>query len=439
MTQRGVCVAIPVKNGAAYLAEAIESVLAQDGVDLSVRVIDNGSDDASRAIAERYAAADPRVTTARNPVDVFYYGSLNRALAETDSEFFVPFAADDVMHPGNLERKVEALVASGAGFAHSPARVIDADGAPLDVWPDHRETPALLPAPEFFARLMPRNAVACQSVVARTTALREIGGFDGRSYYAADWLAWMRLSLRAPVVTVHDALIDNRVHAQTGTNTAGAAGLNGRDVPVTLDHAFSDERLPAAYADQRDPMVALAFVDAANTLSRSGILRLAQGWSGYMAMGRALQRRPDDAGLRAQYAAKVTEAGLVAPELPWAGVARAPQDAADAAALGEAVETLEGLLASLTVAVEPDALDGAMALLEPVFGETALPVAVTPGVSDADLLVPGRLTLARWGSELVSASEAAGVPVFPYAFPQPFARRPDPGLWETVDPAGCLA
>jgi hypothetical protein len=64
---------------------------------------------------------------------------------------------------------------------------------------------------------------------------------------------------------------------------------------------------------------------------------------------------------------------------------------------------------------------------------------VTPGMSDADLLVPGRLTLARWGSELVSASEAAGVPVFPYAFPQPFARRPDPGLWETVDAAACLA
>ena len=44
-----VCVAIPVKNGSAYLAEAIESVLAQTGVDLSVRVLDNGSDDDSLA------------------------------------------------------------------------------------------------------------------------------------------------------------------------------------------------------------------------------------------------------------------------------------------------------------------------------------------------------------------------------------------------------
>ena len=51
-----VCVAIPVKNGSAYLAEAIESVLAQTGVDLSVRVIDNQSDDDSLELAQRYAS-----------------------------------------------------------------------------------------------------------------------------------------------------------------------------------------------------------------------------------------------------------------------------------------------------------------------------------------------------------------------------------------------
>jgi glycosyltransferase involved in cell wall biosynthesis len=55
-----------VRNGAGFIAEAIESVLAQDGVDLTVRVRDNLSSDDSVAIAERYANADPRVEVAVN-------------------------------------------------------------------------------------------------------------------------------------------------------------------------------------------------------------------------------------------------------------------------------------------------------------------------------------------------------------------------------------
>ena len=56
------------------------------------------------------------MTAERNPVDVFYYGSLNRILARTQAEYFVPFAADDVMYPGNLARKV-----AGAARQRAPA------------------------------------------------------------------------------------------------------------------------------------------------------------------------------------------------------------------------------------------------------------------------------------------------------------------------------
>ena len=182
-----VCVAIPVKNGRDYLAEAIESVLAQEGVELSVCVLDNRSDDDSLEVARRYTS-DARVTAELNPVDVFYYGSLNRILAGTQAEYFVPFAADDVMYSDNLARKVQALRDTGAGFVSSSSDLIDESGAKVGMQPDHAATPALVAAPEFFARIAPRNAVSCQSVLARVDALRAIGGFDGRSFYAGDWL-----------------------------------------------------------------------------------------------------------------------------------------------------------------------------------------------------------------------------------------------------------
>ena len=201
--------------------------------------------------------SDPRVTAERNPVDVFYYGSLNRILARTQAEYFVPFAADDVMYPGNLARKVQALRDTGAGFVSSSSDLIDETGAKVGMEPDHAATPAVVAAPEFFARIAPRNAVSCQSVLARVDALRAIGGFDGRSFYAGDWLTWMRLALRWPVATIAEPLIANRVHAQAGTQASNASGLNGRDIPMTLDRVFLDEAMPAPWQAWRDPMVAV--------------------------------------------------------------------------------------------------------------------------------------------------------------------------------------
>jgi glycosyltransferase involved in cell wall biosynthesis len=434
-----ICVAIPVKNGAPFLGAAIESVLAQEGVDLEVRVIDNISDDDSVAVAERYGASDPRVSVAVNDEDVKYYGSLNRILAETDAEYFVPFAADDLMYPRNLARKLEAVERTGAGFAHSPAVQIDESGDPTGVvWADHSGTPAVVEAPGFFDRIVPYNAVSCQAVLARTGALREIGGFDARSYYAGDWLAWLRLSLRWPVATIHEPLIANRVHAQTGTATASGAGLNGRDVPATLDLVFSDPRMPAEWQELRDRAVAASHSEAATILHRQRILRLEQGWAAYMAIGRAIARVPGDEQLLAAYRQLISVAGLVPPDTPIEAVAPAPATSTDAAALSETVARFEPLLRRLIVAVEPDDVDAAMEFLDPVFGDTDFDVAVVPTADPIELVVPGRLVIDRWGSEFITAGEARGVPAHPYGIPDPFDRAPERERWDTVDPVGCL-
>lgn len=436
---RTVCVALPVKNGSAYLAEAIESVLAQDGVDLTVRVIDNRSDDDSLEIAQAYAERDPRLTAERNPVDVFYYGSLNRALAGTDAEYFVPFAHDDVMQPGNLRLKVDALEETGAAFATSTCLQIDEHGAVRGLGPDHRATPRVTQAPEFFRHLAPVNAVACQSVVARTTALKDIGGFDGRSFYAGDWLTWMRLALRSPVVALAEPLTAYRVHAAAGTRASNAGGLNARDVPSTLDLAFRDEAMPAQWrARWRDEMVASSHVKMALELHDVGLRRAGGGWASYVAMGRALVLRPSDAELRVAYATLIRSAGLHVPDLPADAVATAPATATEAEALAAAAHDLGPLLGRLVIAADPSTLDVAMPFLDAVFGEADLDVLVLPTDDVGSLLTPGRLALAEWGGEGAARAEAAGVPVFPYAMPDPFAAPPDADRWETVDAARCV-
>jgi glycosyltransferase involved in cell wall biosynthesis len=148
MTVR-ICVAISVRDGEAFLAEAIESVLAQTHRDLELRIYDNLSSDGSAAIVEGYLD-DPRVAFTVNDFDLGYYGSLNRALAETTAPLFVPFAADDVMEPENLAAKLAVIERTGAGFAHSPVLLIDPAGAVLGDLGRIAQPVECFAAPEFF-------------------------------------------------------------------------------------------------------------------------------------------------------------------------------------------------------------------------------------------------------------------------------------------------
>jgi glycosyltransferase involved in cell wall biosynthesis len=428
---------MPVKNGAAFLAEAIESVLAQEDADLVLHVVDNLSDDDSVDIARRYLS-DARVRVDVNERDFQAYGSLNRILAETAADYYVPFAADDVMHPGNLSRKLEALQATGAGFVHSSAETMDEAGTPTGLWPDHRATPLVTEPPGFFSHLVPFNAVSCQAVVARTAAMRDIGGFDARSHFAADWLTWMRLSLRWPVATLSDALISNRLHHASGTSVFSASGIRARDVPATLDRVFLDPAMPGAWVTQRDMVVAASYASAADGLHDAGIRRLERGWAGYMVMGRALARTPRDPAVLERYRTMITASDLMPPAFPLEAVAELPADAQGVGALAAGVHELSGLLGRVLVGIAPDDADSAFTRLEPAFGETDTDVALVTTTDPLSLLEPGRIALAHWGSDFVAAAEARRVPVYPYAVPNRFDQPPDETHWQTVDRDACL-
>ena len=433
-----VCVAIPVKNGTNYLDLAIESVLAQEGVDLEVRVRDNGSDDDSVALARAWAHRDRRVSVAVNEEDVGYYGSLNRILADTEADWFVPFAHDDVMQPGNLAKKLAALERADARFAHSSALNIDASGAVIGIAPNQTGVPEVMDAPSFFGHITPTNMVACQSVLVRTAALRAIGGFDFRGYYAADWLTWLRLSLRERAVTLAEPLIATRVHAASGTTSQNAEGINGRDMPAVLEAVFRDDAMPPDFLALCDPMMATNLATVARMLQEDGVRRVAQGWAAYMTLGRALERTPGDGPLQTTYRTFVDQSGLVPPHFPWDAVALAPADEDDAADLAAAIDRLGPLLGTLGIAAPPDRADEALRLLEPHFGDTDLDVAIVPTADPAEMLVPGRVVLARWGSDLVARAEEAKLPVHPYALPSLFAVPPDRERWQTLDPDAAL-
>jgi glycosyltransferase involved in cell wall biosynthesis len=132
-----VCIGLPVRNGADYLPQALDSLLAQSFGDFEVVISDNASTDATAEICRDYGRRDRRVRYSRLDRDIGAAPNFNRTFAMCRAPLFKWMAHDDVLAPRWLERCVALLGAdSGAVLAHTAVRMIGADGAPLAVAAD---------------------------------------------------------------------------------------------------------------------------------------------------------------------------------------------------------------------------------------------------------------------------------------------------------------
>ena len=68
---------MPTCNGASHLEECLASIRAQTFADFEVIIVDDASDDASAAIAKKFAAADARFQVHANPRRLGLVGNFN--------------------------------------------------------------------------------------------------------------------------------------------------------------------------------------------------------------------------------------------------------------------------------------------------------------------------------------------------------------------------
>ena len=156
-----VSIGMPVCNGEQYLAEALDSFLAQTFTDFELILSDNGSTDATAAICQEYAARDGRIRYTRAEANRGAAWNFNRVFELSRGEYFKWAAHDDLCDPTFLERCVDVLQADpSVVLCHCRTGPIDADGAPI--------APAALAA---LSGLTPRAL----SEIARNERSRDLG------------------------------------------------------------------------------------------------------------------------------------------------------------------------------------------------------------------------------------------------------------------------
>jgi glycosyltransferase involved in cell wall biosynthesis len=181
-----ISVIIPTYNHAAFVGEAIQSVLGQTFRDLELVVVDDGSTDATQEVLGQ--VGDPRLCVVRQ-ANAGLLAARSAGVNATTAPFVTFLDADDVFLPDTLATMEQYLRAHpDVGLVAGGVRYIDSAGRVLG---EHVAMPASLDV----ADLLLHNPITVSGILLRRTWYERVGGFaTGRVYDACgDWHLWLRL------------------------------------------------------------------------------------------------------------------------------------------------------------------------------------------------------------------------------------------------------
>ncbi len=214
MEAPSISVVMPVFNGAAHLAEALDSVLVQSLPAARVVVVDDGSTDGSAALLQHYG---DRITL----VSQTNHGQAHArrtGAAAAGGELIAFIDQDDVWDADKLARQVDLMQRfPEAGATYCDHRRIDADGKVLAATGSGY---GLRGSGRILDALLRGNFILSASLVMiRRSAYEASGGFlPQRGFWADDYSLWLRTAAHAPILYQAETLVSYRQHAN---NTSG--------------------------------------------------------------------------------------------------------------------------------------------------------------------------------------------------------------------------
>ncbi len=208
-----VTVVVPVFNGARYLRESLDSILAQSYSNMEVLVFDDASTDETPQVIASYGDA---VRGYRQPQNRGIYENANAGIAAARGELIAVYHADDVYHPTIVEREVDFLVRHPeAGAVFCADVFIDAEGreyARLQLPPEVRgDRPLGFPV-VLNGLLNYKNAfLVCPSAMVRASVYRELGPYRQAQFRnTSDLDMWLRISRRHAIGILEEYLLRYR-------------------------------------------------------------------------------------------------------------------------------------------------------------------------------------------------------------------------------------
>ncbi len=204
MNANKVSVVLPVYKGESTLEKALDSLIDPTVKDLEILVLDDGSPDRSRQLAERFAANSfPTIVRIYSHPNQGLAATLNRGLSLAKGEFIARQDQDDIVLPGRLYKQLAFLESHpDVAIVGTWAHIYDGD-IPSKRYHRH-------PAADDALRLelLFDNPFVHSSVMMRANVVRELGGYceDLDRQPPEDYELWSRIARRHRVANIPEVL-----------------------------------------------------------------------------------------------------------------------------------------------------------------------------------------------------------------------------------------
>lgn len=286
-----VSVVIAAYNEEQYIAEAVESVLAQTFRDFEVIVVDDGSTDRTPEIVRAYAQEQHaqeqhvRVRYLHQP-NSGQPAARNRGIRAARGRYVAFLDADDLWLPAKLERQMQLL-------RSSPERAwVYCDAYRFESATGHIRRVASqgsgLCEGDVLRPLLLGNFIVSLTPVVRRGVFEDVGYFEEAPFVRGgggeDWDMWLRIAGRYPVGVVRAPLGKSRLAPQSMTGT------------MDLDHALRGRlkvvrRALRAHPQQAGGVSARALSNVYARFGRRALSREERAQARRL-FGRALQHDP---------------------------------------------------------------------------------------------------------------------------------------------------
>ena len=230
-----ISVVIPAYNAAVFLAEAVESVLAQSYGVCEIIVVDDGSDDGTEAAARRHENVRYFRQEHRGPS-----AARNRGIIEASGDLVAFLDADDIWMPEKIELQVEKFMNDPRlGLCASASYLC---GPALD---NKRINRHRLDSCRMIRRkLVVSNLFATPTVMVRRHCFEKVGLFDESLGFGEDWDMWLRVGNEFPMTYLDRPLCYCRAFSTSITRSRSRENLRDWERLITLNR----ERLHGLYA-----------------------------------------------------------------------------------------------------------------------------------------------------------------------------------------------
>lgn len=210
-----VSVILPVYNAAAYLKEAIDSVLAQTFTDFELIIINDGSTDGSEQIIKGYS--DRRIKYFKNEENRGLIFTLNNAIDKAEGSFIARMDADDICLPERLEEQVKWLQNRPAtDIVASFSDEMDETGKKIGYFEKDRKTAT---AKQIRNKMPVYNCLTHPTVMGRAQIFKQYK-YSFTQPNIEDYDLWLRLLADGKVIEkVPKVLLLYRVHQSSVTQT----------------------------------------------------------------------------------------------------------------------------------------------------------------------------------------------------------------------------